>query len=124
MDRLTRNFSILLLLACLLSACSGKSPPVSADAVLSYDQIIERSEHIEGFFDFYRDRATGETYLALEPDQLGTEFIYAAKFLDGISSNWASRGVHLDAVVLKLRRQFKNIEFLKVNVNYYHDPRL
>ncbi|MCX2974288.1 DUF5117 domain-containing protein [Halieaceae bacterium IMCC8485] len=122
MDGLNRKFSILLLLACLLSACSGKSPPVSADAVLSYDQIIERSEHIEGFFDFYRDRATGETYLALEPDQLGTEFIYAAKFLDGISSNWASRGVHLDAVVLKLRRQFKNIEFLKVNVNYYHDP--
>lgn len=124
MQRSMKIFMLFLLTGCLLGACSSETPAPAADGVLTYEQIVEGSDHIEGFFDFYRDRATGESYLAIETEQLGAEFIYASKFLDGISNNWASRGVHVDAVVMSLRRQFKNIEFLKINVSHYHDPEL
>jgi hypothetical protein len=109
------------LLTLLLSACADGTPPPGAEVELSYAEIVDRSEHVEGLLEFYRDRDTGELYLALEPEQLGVEFMYAAKFLDGKASIWASRGVHADAVILTFRRQFKKLEFLKVNVNHYYD---
>jgi hypothetical protein len=111
-----------MLFTLLLSACGGAAAPPGAEAELSYAQIVDNSEHVDGLLDFYRDRETGELYLALDPEQLGLEFIYAAKFLDGKASIWASRGVHADAVILTFRRQFNRLEFLKVNVNHYYDP--
>jgi YD repeat-containing protein len=111
-----------ILLALLLVACGDQAPHLGTEAALSYAQIVEKSEHVDGLLDFYRDRESGELYLALEPGQLGLEFIYAAKFLDGKASIWSSRGVHADAVILTFRRQFKKLEFLKINVNHYYDP--
>jgi hypothetical protein len=111
-----------ILLTLLVSACGGGTPAPGAEAELSYEQIVEKSEHIDGLLDFYRDRETGELYLALEPEQLGVEFIYAAKFLDGKAGVWASRGVHSEDVILTFRRQFKKLEFLRANVNHYYDP--
>ncbi|MEJ2531640.1 MAG: zinc-dependent metalloprotease [Halioglobus sp.] len=113
---------LCLLLSLLLSACGGEAQFAVADADPSYAQIVEQSEHIDGLLDFYRDRQTGELYLALEPEQLGVEFVYAAKFLDGKASIWTSRGVHGEGVVLTFRRHFRRLEFLRVNVNHYYDP--
>jgi len=118
-----KNFLPLsMFLTLLVSACGGGTPPLGAEVELSYEQIVEKSEHIDGLLDFYRDQETGELYLALEPEQLGVEFIYAAKFLDGKAGLWASRGVHSEDVILTFRRQFKKLEFLRANVNHYHDP--
>ena len=113
---------VAMLLSTFLLACSGGDPEEGVTGEPSYSDIVAASEHFEGFLDFYRDQATGEVYMDVAPDQLEVELIYAAKYLDGIADTWSSRGVHTDAVILSLRRQYKKLEFLKPNTSFYYDP--
>jgi hypothetical protein len=122
MQHLVSPLLLSFLFCALLGACGSEPPPAAAEAMPSYAEIVENSDYIAGMLDFYRDRETGELYLALAPEQLGVEFIYASKFLDGKASIWASRGVHSEAMILTFRRHFMKLEFLKSNVSHYYDP--
>ena len=69
-DTMTSKSTFLplpVLLTMLLSACGGGTPPPGAEVELSYTEIVDRSEHVDGLLEFYRDRETGERELAREP---------------------------------------------------------
>lgn len=113
--------TITLLFA--VAACSGGSDNAGTeDGAVSYASVVEKSEHFEGFFDVYRDKESGETYLAIKPDQIDQEFIYTSAIIDGVIEGGLFRGYFGDNKIISLRRHFKRIEFVNDNAAFYFDP--
>ena len=74
---------VLLLFA--VASCSGVSGDSGSEGdAVSFASVVEKSERFEGLFDVYRDEESGETYLAIKPDQIDQEFIYNAVVTDGV----------------------------------------
>ena len=106
-----------------VAACSGGSDNAgSEDGAVSYASVVEKSEHFEGFFDVYRDKESGETYLAIKPGQIDQEFIYHSVVVDGVVEGGAFRGAFADNKIISIRRHFKRIEFVNNNSAFYFDP--
>jgi len=106
-----------------VAACSGGSDNAgSEDEAVSYASVVEKSEHFEGFFDVYRDKESGETYLAIKPGQIDQEFIYNSVVVDGVVEGGAFRGAFADNKIISIRRHFKRIEFVNDNTAFYFDP--
>jgi len=90
-----------------VAACSGGSDNAgSEDEAVSYASVVEKSEHFEGFFDVYRDKESGETYLAIKPGQIDQEFIYNSVVVDGVVEGGAFRGAFADNKIISIRRHF------------------
>jgi len=112
---------VLLLFA--VAGCSGESGNAgSEEAAVSFSSVVEKSERLEGLFDVYRDKESGETYLAIKPDQIDREFIYNAVVTDGVVEGGAFRGAFGDNKIISVRRHFKRIEFVNDNAAFYFDP--
>jgi len=112
---------VLLLFA--VAGCSGKSggQASNGDAV-SFASVVAKSEHLEGLLDVYRDKESGETYLAIKPDQIDQEFIYIAFVTDGVVEGGSFRGIFADNKMISIRRHFNRLEFVTVNTAFYFDP--
>ena len=64
-----KGWIVLLLFA--VAGCSGKSGGQASNGdVVSFTSVVAKSEHLEGLLDVYRDKESGETYLAIKPDQI------------------------------------------------------
>ena len=113
----------LVLLVFAVAGCSGESgsPGPEGEAV-SFGDIVKKSEHHEGLFDVYRDKESGETYLAIKPDQVDQEFIYHAVVTDGVVEGGTFRGAFADNKIVSIRRHFNRIEFVNDNASFYFDP--
>ncbi len=106
-----------------VAGCSGESgSPGAEDEAVSFASVVEKSELLEGFFDVYRDKENGETYLAIKPDQIDQEFIYNAVVVDGVVEGGAFRGAFGDNKIISVRRHFQRIEFVNENSAFYFDP--
>ena len=106
-----------------VAACSGGPDEAGPeDGAISYDSIVEKSEHFEGFFDVYRDKESGETYLAIGPEQIDQEFIYNSVVVDATVEGGAFRGAFADNKIISLRRHFNRIEFVNENTAFFFDP--
>ncbi|MDH3842117.1 MAG: DUF5117 domain-containing protein, partial [Chromatiales bacterium] len=113
----------LILLVIAVAGCSGESgsPDPDGEAV-SFADIVKKSDHYEGLFDVYRDKKSGETYLAINPDQINQEFIYHAAVTDGVVEGGTFRGAFGDNKIVSIRRHFNRIEFVNDNASFYFDP--
>ena len=113
----------IVLLVFAIAGCSGGSgDPGSKDGAVSFASVVEKSEHLEGLFDVYRDKKSGDTYLAIKPDQVDQEFIYAAFVTDGVVEGGVFRGAFGDNKIISIRRHFNRIEFVNENTAFYFDP--
>jgi len=116
-----KEWLVLLLFA--IAGCSGGSgSPGSEDEAVSFASVVEKSDRLEGLFDVYRDKESGETYLAIKPDQIDREFIYNAVVIDGVVEGGVFRGAFGDNKIISIRRHFKRIEFVNDNAAFYFDP--
>ena len=116
-----KEWLVLLLFA--IAGCSGGSGnPGSEDEAVSFASVVEKSDRLEGLFDVYRDKESGETYLAIKPDQIDREFIYNAVVIDGVVEGGVFRGAFGDNKIISIRRHFKRIEFVNENAAFYFDP--
>ncbi len=116
-----KEWLVLLLFA--IAGCSGGSgSPGSEDEAVSFASVVEKSDRLEGLFDVYRDKESGETYLAIKPDQIDQEFIYNAVVTDGVVEGGVFRGAFGDNKIISIRRHFKRIEFVNDNAAFYFDP--
>jgi len=116
-----KTWIVLFLFA--VAGCSGESGgPGSENGAVSFASIVEKSERIEGLFDVYRDKESGDTYLAIKPDQIDREFIYIAFVTDGVVEGGVFRGAFGDNKIISVRRHFKRIEFVAENAAFYFDP--
>jgi hypothetical protein len=79
-------------------------------------------ERTEGFFAFYRDPINGDTFMEIRPDQVGQDFIYFTYTLEGSALDGLRRlGSVGDNYVLKLRRRFNRIDFVRQDTQYSYD---
>jgi len=106
-----------------VAGCSGDSGQDESNGEgASFASIVEKSELSEGFFDVYRDRESGEVYLAIRPKQIDQEFIYIAFVTDGVVEAGTFRGAFADNKIISLRRHFNRIEFVNDNAAFFFDP--
>lgn len=113
----------LFLFAIFIAACSGDGgDKASNEDAPSFKSIVESSDHLEGLIDIYRNRETGETYLAIKPEQIDQEFIYISFVSNGVVEGGHFRGAFGDNKILSLRRHFDRIEFVDENASFYFDP--
>jgi hypothetical protein len=113
---------IFLLLFSVAGCSNGPGDQTEKGDEVSFSSVVEKSEHQEGLFDIYRDKESGETYLAIKPEQVGQEFIYVAFVTDGVVEGGLFRGAFGDNKIISIRRHFKRIEFVNDNAAFYFDP--
>lgn len=117
-----KEWIVLLLFA--VAGCSGGSgDPGSEGEAMSFASVVEKSEHLEGLFDVYRDKESGETYLAIKPEQINQEFIYISFITDGVIEGGHVRGIFGDNKIISIRRHFNRLEFVNENTAFYFDPK-
>ncbi len=113
----------IALLLFAVAGCSGVSGDQGSNGeAVSFASVVEKSEHLEGLFDVYRDRESGETYLAIKSDQIDQEFIYIAFVTDGVVEGGLFRGAFGDNKIISVRRHFNRLEFVTENTAFYFDP--
>ncbi len=112
----------IFLLLCSVAGCSGETGDQDSDSeAVSFASVVEKSEHLEGLFDLYRDKKSGETHLAIKPEQVDQEFIYIAFVTDGVVEGGLFRGAFGDNKIISLRRHFDRLEFVNENTAFYFD---
>ena len=113
----------LVLLVFAVTGCSGGAGDSESEGeAVSFASIVEKSEHHEGLFDVYRDKKSGETYLAIKPEQVDQEYIYHAVVTDGVVEGGTFRGAFADNKIISIRRHFNRVEFVNENSSFYFDP--
>ena len=85
-------------------------------------ELTENSDRHDGLFTLYRDRETGETHLAVTPEQLDREYIYVSVSTDGVVEGGTFRGNYRENRVLSVRRHFDRIEIRAENSAFHFDP--
>ena len=84
--------------------------------------LTENSDRFDGLFTLYRDRDTGETHLAVMPEQLDKEYIYVSVSTDGVVEGGTFRGNYRENRVFSVGRHFDRIEIRAENAAFYFDP--
>ncbi len=84
--------------------------------------LTGNSDRHDGLFTLYRDRDTGESHMAVMPEQLDKEYIYVSMSTDGVVEGGAFRGNYRENRVLSVRRHFDRIEIRAENTAFFFDP--
>jgi hypothetical protein len=113
---------MILLLYALAGCSGGSSEQASNGEGVSFESVVESSEYLEGLFDIYRKRDTGETYFAIKPEQIDQEYIYVSFVVDGVVEGGHARGIFGDNKIISLRRHFDRLEFVNENTAFFFDP--
>ena len=111
-----------------LAACSDAEqagPADAKEAPATIASLTENSDRMDGLFTVFIDRDTGETRMLIKPANFDQEYLYVATTQDAPVETGRFRGevspFNVDAIVT-LRRHFKQVEFIKENVQFYVDP--
>jgi hypothetical protein len=119
MPNISRTFLLSLV---LLVGCGSDEPPPADPEAPSFDDVVAKSEAYEGVVSYYRDKESGELFMALDPEQLDRDFLYFATFLDGNGLTGTQRGVFASQRVIRFHKRFKKLEFQQVNTRFWFDP--
>ena len=113
-----------VLVGCASSQTASKketSPKQQTDKKTIAEET-KNAVSIDGFFKVYQDTTNGSAKLLINKDQLDQEFIYFTYVENGTVQAGRFRGQFRENAVLKVRRNYDRIEFVKVNTNFYFDP--
>ncbi|MDX5321928.1 MAG: DUF5117 domain-containing protein, partial [Bacteroidota bacterium] len=125
MKKIVLGLSALMLLsvACKQPKKAAKPQP-DATAKKGNPTVASKTKgckKIPGLFTLYQDTATGSAYLLINKNQLDQEYIYFAYTENGVIQAGHHRGSYRDNEVFRLRKAYKNIEFVKENNAFYFD---
>jgi hypothetical protein len=130
-----KYFSLSLVLALLLAftpfsetyaqkkkKSKSKSKTESAEKKENdYEKTLKSCEKMEGLLEMYRDTTDGSLYIALQPDQLGEEFIYFSMIADGVLDAGFFRGGYRGSRVISLEQSYDRVQVIGKNTRYYFD---
>ncbi len=85
------------------------------------EELVKKSEKIEGLFTIYRDSIDGTTHMLINKDQIGKEFIYFSQISDGVLDAGTFRGAYRGSKVFKIEKHYNKIEFITQNSSFYFD---
>ncbi|MCA0910748.1 zinc-dependent metalloprotease [Qipengyuania gaetbuli] len=92
------------------------------EAAKTLAQFVEGFRKTDGLFPLYRDPKTGEVYLELDADQLGSEFIYFTYTENGPVEANHFRGNFRDNRIVTFNKKYDRVEVEAVNTSFYFDP--
>ena len=101
-------------------------PPAPKKEETPFKTIAEttkKCKKIDGLFPIYQDTITGKTFVEINEQKLGKEFIYFKQILDGVPNTGFFRGAYRDNKIIKIQKYFDKIEFYIQNTAYYFDPK-
>jgi len=84
-----------------------------------FETAIAKSDSLGGLFTIYRDTTDGSLKMALDPSQIGEEYIYFTHTVDGVLEAGTFRGAYRDNAVFKVRRHYDKVEFVEVNTSFH-----
>ena len=128
--QLSRTILAFMVAAVLMAGCATssemssqqKAKKASSDQEKTIADETKNSVSKDGFFTVYRDTTDGSAKLLINEDQLDDEFIYFTYVENGTVQAGRFRGQFRENAILKVRRNYDRIEFVKVNSNFYFDP--
>jgi hypothetical protein len=87
-----------------------------------YADITKKCMRMDGLFIIWRDSTSGKTYLEVQEEQLGKEYIYFNHIADAPVEAGYFRGSYGGSKIVKFSKVFEKIEITQENTNFYYDP--
>lgn len=113
---------VLFLTACSSTKDVSQIPPEPPTSSEKFEEAIKATKKYDGLFTVYQDTTNAKTYLAINEDQIGKEYIYFAHIQDGVVAASRFRGQYLGNKVFTIEKYFDRIEFVTQNTSFYFDP--
>ena len=85
------------------------------------EELIKKSEKMEGLFTIYRDSIDGSTHMLITEDHIGKEFIYFSQIMDGATEASSFRGAYRGSKIFKIEKHYNKLEFVTQNTSFYFD---
>jgi len=83
-----------------------------------FDQVVKKTEKLEGLFTLYRSQATGKIYLEIKPDQLNKNYLSTVTMESGIGERGVYSGLPLQDLLFYFRRVNNDLHFVVRNENF------
>ncbi len=114
---------ILLSVACRQPKQTTKTAPEAPakKGMPSIASKVKACKKIPGLFTIYQDTTDGTAYLQVSKAQLEKEYIYFAYTENGVIQAGHHRGSYRDNEVFRIRKSYKDIQFVKENNAFYFD---
>ncbi|MCH8488357.1 MAG: zinc-dependent metalloprotease [Oceanicaulis sp.] len=101
---------------------NGSTEDDEAPESEKWADFIEDKDLIEGYFNLYRDRETGELFMEIAPDQIDEEFIYYSYTRDGSRRDGMRvAGLVGENSVLSWRRRYQQVDVISRNTAFSID---
>jgi hypothetical protein len=88
---------------------------------VTFDQLIEGSERLEGLFTLYYHPDKGQVYLELSPEHLNQNYLCFSSLESGLGESGIVSGLELNEFLFQWRRQHNKVEFVLPNINFRTD---
>ncbi len=116
--------SFLLLIG--LAGCGDPEQAASeagGEETATVASLTGNSDRFDGLFTLFVDKDTGEVRMLIEPEDFDHEYLYVATTQDAPLESGRFRGRYEGSdAILTIKRHYKQVEFIKENVNFYVDP--
>ncbi len=129
---LLRSCTFCFILTCLMFSGNVFAQDKKDDAKPKKDSVFQKKDSmataiknktkVDGLFTLYQDTVTGSLQLYVKKNQVGTEFIYQSFSMGGPSSLFLNQNMIRETWIMKIKRRFNKLEFLRDNTNFYYDP--
>ena len=125
---LRMSAALAALVTSLIAGCGepvSQQPADGEDTPPTIESLTENSDRADGMFALFTDRESGEVRMLLDPEDLGTEFIYGSVVQDGPVEAGFFRGEYrpwLGEGIVRIQRQFGQVEFIRETTAYTVDP--
>ena len=123
----TSLLPMLVLSFALITGCAGTKagtkdgPTKKPKKGKTIASETKKSQKFDGLFTVYQDTTDGSSKMVIKEDQLDKEYIYWTYIENGTVFAGRFRGQFRENTILKVRRSYDKIEFVKVNTNFYFD---
>ena len=97
------------------------APPKKSDEK-KIEDLVKKSEKIEGLFTIFRDTIKGTTQMLISEDQLNNEYIHFTQVANGALDAGSFRGAYRGSKIFKIKKFYNKIEFVTQNTSFYFDP--
>lgn len=94
----------------------------NSEELQPFDKVVTDTEQLEGLFDLYRNKETGQIYMEVTPQQLNKNYLATVTMESGIGERGLYSGVPLQTWLFYFRRQNNNLHFVVRNVNFRAEP--
>ncbi len=108
--------------ATVLAQADPEETEEVSSKLMPFDQAIKGTEPLKGLFTLYRDRASGNLYAEIKPEQLNVNYLCTITMESGIGQGGIYSGLPLKDFLFNFRRVGNKLQFVVPNVFFRTRP--